>query len=481
MRLLLLTLALALVASVQAQTNTFYNWETTWGDTTGSEPASAPSWGGVDGTPPYPFGFLSLSGATVYTLGDDDFTAPIPLQFTFTLNGVDYTSARISSNGYLSLSTANTATFSPYVPVPIPTPDAYISNLNPIIAPLWIDLYPPGNPGSVIQSITFGRFGEGKFCVQWLGVQYFGDRSRQVNVQVILLEGTNEVQVNFGQVDLLPAGYQYEIGLSGPGGSAGCTYLDVPYTPDYTFDYSNQAILFEPFSGVIGDPQFAGLQGQQYQVHGYAGEVFNLVSAPQFSFNAKFVYISTGTCTYNNTACWTHPGTYLDDLGFVVGRDKIRAVAGTHSEGLQLWLNDAPVIAAPGKLAYKSADESTFLAHPSNDRFVLRTPLFQVEVTNSDHFFNLRVMLLDEDLLHAGATPLVLRHASAEPAELTAVYPSAPIHGLIGQTWRNVRYAEGRAYEGAVEDYMIQSQNVFDPVFPYSQFHHAPAPIVILP
>jgi len=104
---------------------------------------------------------------------------------------------------------------------------------------------------------------------------------------------------------------------------------------------------------------------------------------------------------------------------------------------------------------------------------------FQVEVTNSDLFFNLRVMLLNEELLRAGTTPLVLDHANADPAELAAVYPSAPIHGLIGQTWKNVKYAEGRAYEGTVEDYMIQSQNVFDTVFPYSQF--VTAPRIILP
>ncbi len=55
--------------------------------------------------------------------------------------------------------------------------------------------------------------------------------------------------------------------------------------------------------------QFVGFHGQSYQVHGYPGSWFNIIDAPLVQMNAKFAYLASGTCNYNNTACWTHPGT----------------------------------------------------------------------------------------------------------------------------------------------------------------------------
>jgi len=46
----------------------------------------------------------------------------------------------------------------------------------------------------------------------------------------------------------------------------------------------------------------------------------------------------------------------------------------------------------------------------------------------------------------------------------------APIHGLVGQTWKNMWYADGIPYEGEVTDYMVTSDDLFDPTFVFSQF-----------
>ena len=43
-------------------------------------------------------------------------------------------------------------------------------------------------------------------------------------------------------------------------------------------------------SGVVGDPQFTGLRGQSYQVHGIDGAVYNLITSPQLHVNARFVF-----------------------------------------------------------------------------------------------------------------------------------------------------------------------------------------------
>lgn len=57
-----------------------------------------------------------------------------------------------------------------------------------------------------------------------------------------------------------------------------------------------------------GDPVFTGFHGQVYQVHGYPETWFNIISSPQIDVNAQFAFIDAGTCDYNNTECWTHPG-----------------------------------------------------------------------------------------------------------------------------------------------------------------------------
>ena len=67
--------------------------------------------------------------------------------------------------------------------------------------------------------------------------------------------------------------------------------------------------------GIVGDPQFTGLRGQTYQVHGMPNEVFNIVSDTDFNYNSRFVYLTAGACPTHpitgrklDTPCFTHPG-----------------------------------------------------------------------------------------------------------------------------------------------------------------------------
>jgi len=217
------------------------------------------------------------------------------------------------------------------------------------------------------------------------------------------------------------------------------------------------------------DPQFVGLQGQSYQVHGYPREVFNLVSSPSLSLNSQFDFLSSGVCNYNNTGCWTHPGTYLGQLGFNVGNDKVKLVSGTHKQGMGVWINDVAFHAnAQSHIPLNNSYSSIVLVSP--DQVSIQTPHLYFQIFNADNFFNLRVSLLDGDLIRAGSAPLDVGGNS-----LTGVshdYPSHPLHGLIGQTWRNVKYADGVPFEGEIEDYMIQSRNLFDTQFVFSQFRN---------
>jgi hypothetical protein len=47
---------------------------------------------------------------------------------------------------------------------------------------------------------------------------------------------------------------------------------------------------------VVGDPQFVGLRGQSYQIHGVSGEIYNLVSDGDVQYNSRFVFLDQGEC-----------------------------------------------------------------------------------------------------------------------------------------------------------------------------------------
>jgi hypothetical protein len=229
--------------------------------------------------------------------------------------------------------------------------------------------------------------------------------------------------------------------------------------------------LSDKFAGGRGDPQFNGLQGQSYQFHGMADEVFSLVSSPELQMNSLFKFISSGSCTYNNTVCWSHPGTYLGQIGIQFGNEKILLQSGSHSDGMQVFLNDKPMTPSKHVHRIRSANNSTGIAQfEETGIFELYTDLMYIRIVNSDYFFNLDFGLKDRQVLTAGAKVLAIngevceREATMPKSQLTTskalitkklkeTYPSFPLHGLVGQTWRNAVYC-GRYYEGTVDDYV---------------------------
>ena len=70
-----------------------------------------------------------------------------------------------------------------------------------------------------------------------------------------------------------------------------------------------------------GGPQFVGLLGQSYQVHGVDGQVYSLVSDKFVQINAKLSFLDAGACDRDETTgaplytCWSDPGTYITAIG----------------------------------------------------------------------------------------------------------------------------------------------------------------------
>jgi hypothetical protein len=217
-------------------------------------------------------------------------------------------------------------------------------------------------------------------------------------------------------------------------------------------------------NGVNGDPVFSGFQGQVFQFHGLPDEHFNLVSSPDVQLNAHFVYLSSGKCDYNDTECFTHPGTYMDILGFSVADTHIKLVAGTHEQGLRIWINDQEI--TRGTYIRAITNTTAYIKYHHNGHVEIRTEIMNFDITNSDMFMNIHVALNNRQLLHVGAIKHTVtdhkicrtnsdthNHQLIE-STVAAKYPvTIPLHGLIGQTWRNVKVCN-RDWMGTTEDYI---------------------------
>ena len=173
---------------------------------------------------------------------------------------------------------------------------------------------------------------------------------------------------------------------------------------------------------VTGDPQFVGLLGQSYQVHGIDGAVYNLISdqAGALLINARFTFLTAGRCPtrVNATNCWTHRGSYLTEVGVVApSGERLYIGSGAADDGFSMVSVDGVELAVGSTYTTatttKSAADGTGLTvtRPTAWTVEFAVGNFALTVENSDRFVNLvAVRVVEWDKLSS--------------------------HGLLGQTWR---------------------------------------------
>ena len=232
--------------------------------------------------------------------------------------------------------------------------------------------------------------------------------------------------------------------------------------PNSTFSGANvpRSIDASPFyyalsvqacgSAVRGDPQFVGLLGQSYQVHGIDGAVYNLITHEQLQVNARFVFLSDGECPVvkgvRGSNCWSHKGSYLGSVGLKVrdagGIQRVELIAGSHLDGFHGVLVNGEPVAVDSQLVLDGV--TVEFSHSHQVR--VTTELFAFTFDNSDLFINQEVR------------PLVPVHT------LTT-------HGLLGQT-HSPRRGRGaaRIIEGEVDDFVIADNDLFGSSFIHNQF-----------
>ena len=217
--------------------------------------------------------------------------------------------------------------------------------------------------------------------------------------------------------------------------------------------------------GAIGDPQFTGLRGQRFQVHGVSGTVYNLITDRTLQVNARFDFLASGggpRADIIATQPWTHPGTYMGAMSFQVrsgaNGSHVHVVvveAGGPEEGFaSVSINDQqvshPYMRQPAGDTEEETEQLTVrFAH--SHVLELQTGQFHFRLVNSDRFINHEV------------APRVPLH------ELQC-------HGLLGQTRLNERHPSALRYiAGRVDDYAVGAEGdgtaLLGSGFVYNLFH----------
>ena len=232
----------------------------------------------------------------------------------------------------------------------------------------------------------------------------------------------------------------------------GCTYTN-------TFFITNPA-AGGGNGGVVGDPQFVGLRGQSFQVHGMDGAVYALISDPHTQVNTRFVFLdgprpcpvlpSTGKPA---ATCWSHPGSYLGELAVKTSAgDRVHIVAGSAAEGFgAVTVNGKPLAVGRNHALHhlnNNVPAGTVL-HNNTHELTLRCSYFALTVENIDGFVNLRSL-----------------------AVLDGAWPRLQAHGLLGQTWQWKRYSGAvKEIEGEVDDYVVSgADDIWSDSFLFSRF-----------
>lgn len=222
------------------------------------------------------------------------------------------------------------------------------------------------------------------------------------------------------------------------------TVVISPACSDCRSTYTVTCYKAPPTTSVSGDPQFVGLRGQSYQVHGVAGEVYSIISDEHLQMNSRFVFLSKGDCPVVNgvkqTNCYAHEGSYLGAIGIkTAAGDKLKLVSGPAKTGFaEVSLNGRPV-----KIG--ASHGNGFMSFNHSHLVTVQVGNFHMEFDNSDMFINQRVRVLDWASLNA--------------------------HGLLGQTWRQKTYPNSvKHIEGRVDDYVVHGKDLFGDKFLYNQF-----------
>jgi len=207
-----------------------------------------------------------------------------------------------------------------------------------------------------------------------------------------------------------------------------------------------------PSASTVGDPQFTGFMGQDYQVHGTSGQVYNILSTPQFQYNALFSYLQSGTAR-KGTQAFSHPGNYFGSVCVQIKdstgvESTIQITAGPVDVGLSMVVNNQTLLPSPE--LYNVGPYVVSI--PTAFEVVLESDEFNLRIQNSDMFLNQDVSIGSELMARLGEYKKAVKNGDEKAEVLKATLP----HGILGQSWNSATYANRwKHIEGQLFDYQV--------------------------
>ncbi len=149
-------------------------------------------------TPLFPAG-TAFTWQGTPTNGDDVSSQSVTIPFTFNYFGVNYTTFRVNTNGFMSLGGTLTGTnFTNDI-------GTNTATRNAVIAPLWDDLITPGNTVASLSFVSYSITGASPdrvLTVEWAGMEKFNYAGPNMNFQVRLYETTNVIEFVYGSMTM---------------------------------------------------------------------------------------------------------------------------------------------------------------------------------------------------------------------------------------------------------------------------------------
>ncbi|MEM7102507.1 MAG: CARDB domain-containing protein [Bacteroidota bacterium] len=216
------------------------------------------------------FAPVAGSGSQVF-LYDDELSGALPIGFTFTFFGNDYTDFHISSNGFITFDDSGIDGCCEGEPIPDNSNGYAPDNF---IAFAWGDLS-PGYAGETIEYFTTGIAPNRQLVMNFIDVPHCCYYTDLVTTQVILFETTNAIEIH--TTTKPDAGQFQTMGIENEDGTIG---FPVPGRNGETWSATND---FVRFSLPSDDPDDAGVQSLAQDI--CAGTQDIIVSIRNFGNN----------------------------------------------------------------------------------------------------------------------------------------------------------------------------------------------------
>ncbi|GIF20872.1 protocatechuate 3,4-dioxygenase beta subunit [Actinoplanes tereljensis] len=152
------------------------------------------------------------AAANVLALTGDEATAGVTFPFAFQFHGQAYTSATVSTNGFLTFGTALGT--DNYVNPAMPTAAAP----NAVVAPFWDDLQIDASAS--VRTDTIGAAPNRKYIIEWRNALFRPSGPDRITFEAVFSETTNQIAFNYGTLSTtLQQGAGATIGIENASGT----------------------------------------------------------------------------------------------------------------------------------------------------------------------------------------------------------------------------------------------------------------------